>query len=74
MRELLRTSDRIRLGYLVVLLRAEGIEAIVFDAETSQAFAGGPLVPMRLAVATDDYARARRLLADAGELPAPPPA
>lgn len=66
--EILRETDPIRMGFLVLLLRGEGIEAAVLDAATSQALGGLPALPMRLAVADRDAARARRLLREAGEL------
>jgi len=66
---LLRETDPIRIGFLVLLLREGGIEAQVLDAATSQALGGLAAVPMRLAVADRDAARATRLLRDAGELP-----
>jgi hypothetical protein len=68
-REILRETDPIRMGFLVLLLRGSGIEAQVLDAATSQALGGLAAVPMRLAVADRDAARAIRLLRDAGELP-----
>ncbi|MCC7283842.1 MAG: DUF2007 domain-containing protein [Acetobacteraceae bacterium] len=70
MRILLRETDPIRMGFLVLLLREGGIEAEVLDRATSQALGGLPALPMRLAVAEHDAARALRLLRDAGELPA----
>jgi hypothetical protein len=66
--ELLRTSNLVRLNFLVVLLKDSGIEAVLLDAETSLAFAGGPMVPVRLAVAEADAARASAVLREAGEL------
>jgi len=67
--ELLRETDPIRLGFLVALLREAGIEPLVLDEATSQALGGVCAVPIRLAVADDDFVRARRLLREAGELP-----
>lgn len=67
MRELLRTSDPVRLSFLLALLADAGIEAIVLDAHVSAVEAGIPGFPRRLAVAEFDYAHARRVLAEAGE-------
>ena len=68
MRELLRCSDRIRMGFLVALLREEGILPIVLDEATSQLLGGAGAVPMRLAVAEADFSRAVALLRAAGEM------
>jgi hypothetical protein len=70
MRELLRESDPVRLSFLVVLLRGEGIAAEVLDAATSGALGGVGAVPGRLVVAAADFPRAMRVLAEAGEAPA----
>ena len=67
MRELLRTRDPVRLSFLLALLADAGIEAIVLDAHVSAVEAGLPGFPRRLAVADDDWSRARRVLAEAGE-------
>jgi hypothetical protein len=67
--ELLRETDPIRLGFLVVLLREAGIEALLLDSATSQTLGGLGAVPVRLAVADAEFARARLILREAGELP-----
>ena len=68
MRELLRTNDAVKLSWLTALLAAEGIEAIVLDAHTSAIEGSIGAIPRRLMVAAEDEARARRVLAEAGEI------
>jgi hypothetical protein len=68
MRELLRTSDPVRLSFLLALLADAGIDALVLDAHVSAVEAGLQGFPRRLAVGEPDYARARRVLTEAGEL------
>lgn len=67
MKELLRTNDPIRLSWLVALLADDGIEAIVLDTHTSLVEGSIGAIPRRLMVNDEDAARARRVLADAGE-------
>jgi Putative prokaryotic signal transducing protein len=44
-------------------LGAEGVEAVLFDAEM-HSFGFGPMMPVRLMVLEEDLELARRLLAD----------
>ena len=67
MKELLRTNDAVRLSWLVALLRDAGIATLVFDQHTSIAEGSLGVLPRRLMVASDDFARARRVLVEAGE-------
>ncbi|MEE8279229.1 MAG: DUF2007 domain-containing protein [Alphaproteobacteria bacterium] len=67
MKELLRTNDVVKLSWLTVLLADAGIEALVLDSHTSILEGSAAAIPRRLAVADDDYNRACRILADAGE-------
>ena len=67
MRELLRTGDPVRLSFLLALLADAGIEGIVLDAHVSAVEAGLPGFPRRLVVEEYDYARAHRVLTEAGE-------
>ena len=69
MRTVATTNDPVRLGFLVILLRGEGIEAVVLDAYASAVEGSVGAIPRRIAVAPDDEARALRLLRDAGEAP-----
>ena len=70
MKELLKASDPVLLSWVVATLAAEGIEAVVFDAHTSILQGTTNAIPRRVMVAEEDHGRARRLLADSGELPA----
>ena len=66
--ELIRTNDAVRLSWLVALLAAEGIEAVILDTHTSIVEGSIGALPRRLMVSTKDSYRARRILADAGEI------
>ena len=67
MRELLRTNDVVKLSWLTALLADAGIEALVLDNHTSVLEGSALAIPRRLAVVDEDYARARRVLIEAGE-------
>lgn len=67
MRELLRTTDAVRLSWLVALLADAGIEAHVFDTHMSILEGSIGAFPRRLMVLKDDEAEARRVLTQAGE-------
>ncbi|CAO3356814.1 putative signal transducing protein [Azospirillum sp. 412522] len=67
MTELLRTTDPVRLSWLVALLADAGIEAIVLDSHTSILEGSIGAIPRRLMVDTDDAAQAVRILREAGE-------
>jgi hypothetical protein len=68
LRELLRTNDPVRLARATALLEDEGIGTVVFDRHLSSIFAGLlDTIQQRLMVADDDYAQARRILAETGE-------
>ena len=43
-------------------LAAEGIDAIIFDAEANSFFGGGGLISVRLMVLDEDYDRAVQIL------------
>jgi hypothetical protein len=68
MKELLRTRDPVRLSFLLALLADAGIEGLVLDGYVSAVEANLPGFPRRLAVAEGDYAHARRVLMEAGEI------
>lgn len=70
MRELVRSNDPVRLSWLTALLAEQGITAIVLDAHTAASIGGIGAVRRRLAVSDEEWARARRILVEAGELPA----
>lgn len=70
MRELLRSNDPVRLSWLMALLAEQGIAATVLDAHTAASIGNIGAVRRRLAVGEDEWARERRIMIEAGELPA----
>jgi hypothetical protein len=68
MKELLRSNDPVRLSWLVALLADENIEGIILDTHTSVMEGSVVAIMRRLMVVEGDYARARRILAQAGEI------
>ena len=67
MKELVRTNDVVKLSWLQALLADAGIYAVVLDVHTSVIEGSIGAIPRRLAVIEDAFARARRVLAAAGE-------
>jgi hypothetical protein len=67
MHVLLSSNNLIRLNFLVSLLRDAGIDATVLDSHVSAVEGNIGAIPRRLAVASDDLSRARRVLVEAGE-------
>ncbi|MCO6419217.1 DUF2007 domain-containing protein [Siccirubricoccus sp. KC 17139] len=67
MRVVAESQDPIRISFLQALLADAGIPSLVLDAHISALEGGIGAFPRRLAVAAEDLARARRLLAEAGE-------
>jgi hypothetical protein len=61
------TNNMVRLSFLRALLADAGIDAVVLDAHASAIEGSIAAIPRRLMVATADEARARRVLAEAGE-------
>lgn len=68
MRVLATSNDPVRLSFLTVLLADAGIAAVVLDAHASAVEGSIGAIPRRLVVADDDERRARRILAEAGEI------
>ncbi len=66
MKEILRSNDLVFLSWADALLRAAGIESVVFDAHASVMDGSISAVQRRVMVADDDHARARTLLTEAG--------
>jgi hypothetical protein len=60
--EAARFDNRIKAELARLNLEAEGLDAVLFDAEMNS-FGWGPLMPIRLMVIEEDLAEARRLLA-----------
>ena len=67
MRVVVTTNNMVRLSFLHALLADAGISSTVFDTHTSAIESSIGAIPRRLVVATADEARARRVLAEAGE-------
>lgn len=67
MRTVAITNDPVRIGFIVVLLRGEGIESVVLDGYASAVDGSVGAIPRRIAVHVRDEARALRLLREAGE-------
>ena len=68
MRVLLRSNDPVRLSFLTVLLADAGIGSVLLDTHASLVEGSIGAIQRRLAVAAEDETRARRVLADAGEI------
>ncbi|QNP44157.1 DUF2007 domain-containing protein [Sphingomonas daechungensis] len=60
--ELARFENRIEAELARLNLQAEGIEAVLFDADM-HSFGWGPMIPVRLMVLDEDLADARQVLA-----------
>lgn len=67
MRVVIVTNDPVRLSFLAALLRDAGIESMLLDAHVSAVEGSIGAIPRRLMVADADEARARDVLAEAGE-------
>lgn len=64
MRELLRTTDPVRLDRAATLLRGEGIEVFAFDQHMSVLEGSLGILPQRLMVADRDHFLAAAILRD----------
>jgi hypothetical protein len=62
--ELARFQTRVEADLARLRLGSEGVEAVLFDAETSSV-GWGPMMPVRLMVLEEDLAEAERLIAAA---------
>ena len=67
MRVVVTSNDPVQLSFLTALLADAGIEAVLLDGHTSVLEGSAGAIQRRLAVHEADYARACRLLRDAGE-------
>jgi hypothetical protein len=67
MRAVVTSNNMVRLSFLTALLADAGIEAVLLDLHTSVLEGSAGAIPRRLMVHSDDYARACRILRDAGE-------
>jgi hypothetical protein len=61
------TNDLVRLSFLTCLLRDAGIDSLVLDTHASAIEGSIGAIPRRLMVATEDFSRACRILAESGE-------
>jgi len=68
MRVVVASNDPVRLSFLTALLADAGIDAVLLDQHTSIVEGSIGAIQRRLAVSSDDYTRARRVLSDAGEI------
>ena len=66
MHELLRTNDPVLVSAIEALLKGAGIPHVVLDQNMSVLEGSLGILPRRVLVATDDAAKARRILVDAG--------
>jgi hypothetical protein len=64
--EAARFNTRVEADLARLYLESEGIEAVLFDTETSNfyGFFAGPFMPIRLMVLDEDAGETRRLLND----------
>jgi hypothetical protein len=60
--ELARFDNRVEAELARLNLNAEGVEAVLFDAEMNN-YGWGPIMPIRLMVLDEDLPEAERLLA-----------
>ncbi|MBS0558760.1 MAG: DUF2007 domain-containing protein [Proteobacteria bacterium] len=67
MRTIATSNDPVRLSFLVALLADAGIGARILDQHMSIAEGSAGAIPRRVVVAPEDEARAKRVLAEAGE-------
>ncbi len=66
MTELLNTNDAVLISYATALLKSEGIEYVIFDANMSIVEGSIGILPRRLMVDPDRIGEARRLMSEAG--------
>jgi hypothetical protein len=67
---LLRTTDPVKLSWLLALLGDHGIQPVVLDTHMSILDGSIPAIPRRVMVREEELAQARRILREAGEVPA----
>lgn len=61
--ELARYGTRVEADLARLALEAEGIDAIIFDAEANSFFGGGGLIGVRLMVLDEEFDEATAILA-----------
>jgi hypothetical protein len=62
--ELARFGTRVEADLARLALQAEGIDAVIFDAEANSFFGGGGLISVRLMVIEEDRDQAAAILAE----------
>jgi hypothetical protein len=65
MRDVLKTNDAVLLSFAEAVLRDAGVESVVFDSHMSIMDGSLGILPRRLMVLDEDYARARAVLSAA---------
>jgi hypothetical protein len=65
MKELLRTNNFVYLSFAQAVLKDAGIEVLVFDSHMSVMEGSLGVLPRRLMVVDEDFARAKKILAEA---------
>lgn len=65
MKEVLRTSDAVEISWAEAILRAAGIECVVFDQHMSILEGSIGALPRRVMVADEDLFLARRVIEEA---------
>jgi hypothetical protein len=61
--ELARYATRVEADLARLALEAEGVDAIIFDAEANSFFGGGGLIGVRLMVLDEEFDEAAAILA-----------
>jgi hypothetical protein len=64
--ELARFGTRVEADLARLALDSEGIDAVIFDAETNSFFGGGGLIAVRLMVLEEDFDDASSVLSAGG--------
>jgi len=62
--ELARYATRVEADLARIALEAEGIDAVIFDAEANSFFGGGGLISVRLMVLDEEFDEAAAILAE----------
>jgi hypothetical protein len=62
--ELATYGTRVEADLARLALEAEGIDAVIFDAEANSFFGGGGLISVRLMVLEEDFETAAAILAE----------
>ncbi|MEX0758397.1 MAG: DUF2007 domain-containing protein [Tistlia sp.] len=67
MKEVLRSTDPVKISWIKALLKDAGIEVLDLDLHTSVLEGSAVAIPRRLAVIDEDFEAARRVLEASGE-------